>query len=99
MNKGDLVESVASQMGETKAQAHRAVDAVLKAIAEGIAHEDKVVLSGFGTFRKAERKARAGVHPATRERVEIPAGVTVRFTAADNLKDRAKQNGHGHIEN
>lgn len=87
MNKGDLVEAVASELGETKAAASRAVEAALAAIAEGIRTHGKVTISGFGTFEKKRRAARAGVNPASGERMTIPASTTVSFKASQALKE------------
>jgi DNA-binding protein HU-beta len=87
MNKGDLVDAVASQLGESRAAAARAVDAVLDAIGEGVKHDEKVTISGFGTFRTRERKARTGVNPATREPMTIAASTTINFAPAQALKD------------
>ena len=87
MNKGDLIEAVASQLGETKAAAGRAVEAVLASIASGVKQHEKVTLAGFGCFEKRRRKARTGVNPATKQKITIGPSTTVSFKAAQSLKD------------
>ncbi|MCR9218048.1 MAG: HU family DNA-binding protein [bacterium] len=87
MNKGDLIEAVASQMGESKATATKVVDIVLDTIANGVQKDDKVAITGFGTFKKKHRKARKGINPATREPIDIPASTSVGFTPSQNFKD------------
>ena len=87
MNKGDLIEAVASQMGESKAAATKVVDIVLDAISNGVEKDDKVAITGFGTFKKKHRKARKGINPATREPIDIPASTSVGFTPSQNFKD------------
>lgn len=87
MNKGDLIEAVASQLGESKATATKVVDILLDTIAEGVQKDDKVAITGFGTFKKKHRKARKGINPATRESIDIPASTSVGFTPSQNFKD------------
>ncbi|MHC5002415.1 MAG: HU family DNA-binding protein [Planctomycetota bacterium] len=86
MNKGQLVEAVAAELGESKASATRAVDAVIHSISTGIKHDEAVTIVGFGTFTKRERPARTGRNPATGEPMEIKASTTVGFKPSQNLK-------------
>ena len=55
MNKTDLVAAVAAQAGLTKAQAQKAVEATVDAIAGALKGGDKVQLVGFGTFSVVEK--------------------------------------------
>ena len=87
MNKGQLIEQVASEMGDTKAAASRAVDAVIASITNGIKADDSVTIVGFGTFSKKERAARTGRNPATGEPMQIRASTTVGFRASSSLKE------------
>lgn len=86
MNKGELIEAVASQLGETRAMAARAVDAVLDSIAEGVKQDDKVSINGFGSFEKKHRGARTGINPSTKEKIQIAPSTTVGFKPAQALK-------------
>ena len=87
MNKGQLIEQVAAEMGETKAAASRAVEAVISSITNGIKADDSVTIVGFGTFSKKERAARTGRNPATGEPMQIRASTTVGFRASSSLKE------------
>ncbi len=87
MNKTDLMEKVAATSGLTKADAGRALDAVLDGIAEGLKKDGKVTLVGFGTFAAKTRAARKGINPATKETIDIPAKTVVSFKAGSKLKD------------
>lgn len=86
MNKADLIETVASNMESTKAEAGRAVDAVIHAITTGVKTDDKVTIAGFGTFSKKHRAARKGINPATKQPIDIKASITCGFKPADALK-------------
>ncbi len=86
MNKGQLIEAVASELGESKAVASRAVDAVITSITHGIKRDDGVTIVGFGAFLKKQRKARVGRHPVTGEPMPINASTTVGFKPSPTLK-------------
>lgn len=87
MNKGDLIEKVAEQTGETKAGAARMVEAVLGCILTGVAQESKVAITGFGTFKKKQRKARVGINPVTKQPMQIRASTTVGFSPSETLRN------------
>ncbi len=86
MNKGELIESVATELKTSKAEATRAVDAILECITKGVKKEEKVAIAGFGTFLKKKRAARLGINPATKEQIKIAASKTCGFKAAAALK-------------
>ena len=48
---------------------------------------DKIQLVGFGTFEVAERAARTGKNPQTKEEIQIPASKAPKFKAGRALKD------------
>ncbi len=87
MNKGELIEAVAADLGESKASATRAIDAVMNCITRGIKEDRAVTIIGFGTFSKKERAARLGRNPATGEPLQIKASTTVGFKPSQLLKD------------
>ena len=87
MNKGDLVEAVAKDLGDSKAAAERAVNAVLASVKKGLKKDKKVQLVGFGTFEVRKRKARKGRNPRTGEAITIKARKAVAFKAGQDLKN------------
>ena len=87
MSKTDLVCFIAEETGLTKADATRALDAMMKGIAEGLKNEGKVTLTGFATCAAKAKEAKTGRNPRTGEPVEIPARVAVTVKAGSKLKD------------
>ncbi|CAN5684940.1 HU family DNA-binding protein [soil metagenome] len=87
MNKNDLVEAVASETSLSKADAGRAVDAVVAAITGALKRGDSVSLIGFGTFDVRARAARTGRNPRTGEEIKIAASKNPAFKAGKALKD------------
>lgn len=89
MNKEDLILEIAKTTC-TKAEAGKALDAVLGAIKKALKKGDKVTLVGFGTFSVAKRAARKGRNPQTGASIKIAARKVPKFTAGKALKDYVK---------
>ncbi len=65
MNKGELVDAIASSANLSKADAENALNAFINTIQDAVAGGDKVTLPGFGSFQPTLRKARTGIDPRT----------------------------------
>ena len=87
MTKAELVDFIAEKADLTKADAGRALDAMMEGVTTGLKKEGKVTLVGFGTFTAKKREARTGRNPQTGETVEIAARVVPGFKAGNKLKD------------
>jgi DNA-binding protein HU-beta len=87
MNKGDLIDNVADEAGLSKADAGRAVDALIGAITGALSGGGQVSLVGFGTFSVKQRAARAGRNPRTGETIQIRASKVPGFKAGKALKE------------
>jgi DNA-binding protein HU-beta len=87
MNKNDLVQAVADEANLSKADAGRAVDAVVSAVGNALKQGGSVSLVGFGTFLVRERAARTGRNPRTGEEIKIAAAKNPVFKAGKALKD------------
>jgi len=89
MNKVELIAAVQKALGAdiSKAEAERAVTAVIDSIKLGIKKTKVVQLIGFGTFKVTTRKARTGVNPKTGQKIKIKASKVVKFQAGKALKE------------
>ena len=88
MNKAELIESVATGAGLSKADAKRALDAFIDATTNELKKKDgRVSLVGFGSFTVAKRAARTGRNPQTGQEIKIAAKNVVRFKAGSDLSD------------
>lgn len=90
MNKSELTEAVAEQANLSKADAGRALDAIIKSVSKALKKGDTVSLIGFGTFSVKKRAARMGRNPATGEAIKIKASKTPSFKAGKAFKDAIK---------
>ncbi|MDX5446722.1 MAG: HU family DNA-binding protein [Zoogloeaceae bacterium] len=86
MNKGEFVEALADRMEVSRAQADRALSAVLDLITESMAKGEKVAFTGFGSFEVSSRAARTGRNPQTGATIKIAASKVPKFSAGASLK-------------
>jgi len=87
MNKSDLVDAIADSAGLSKADAGRALDAVVDTVTGALKKGDSVSLVGFGTFSVRDRAARTGRNPRTGDTIQIKASKNPAFKAGKALKD------------
>ncbi len=87
MNKTDLIDAIASAADLSKADAGRALDAVVDSITDSLKKGDPVSLVGFGTFQVKHRAAREGRNPQTGATIQIKASNVPSFKAGKALKD------------
>jgi DNA-binding protein HU-beta len=87
MNKAELIDAVAASANLSKADAGRAVDAVVDAVAKSLKRGQQVAVVGFGTFSVKHRNARAGRNPRTGETIQIAASNVPGFKAGKALRD------------
>jgi DNA-binding protein HU-beta len=86
MNKGDLVDKIASATGISKTSAAGAIDTLVDSVTSALRKGDRVTLVGFGTFSVSQRKARNGRNPQTGSVIKIAARRVAKFTPGVELK-------------
>jgi DNA-binding protein HU-beta len=87
MNKAELIDAVAADANLSKADAGRAVDAVVDSISSALGKGQQVSVVGFGTFSVKHRAARSGRNPRTGETIQIAASNVPGFKPGKALKD------------
>ena len=84
MNKSDLIEKVA-RVTCAKKEAKDAVNVLFSVIKQALEKNDRVGISGFGTFSVRARKSRMGRNPRTGQPIKISAKRVVRFKPAKEI--------------
>ena len=87
MKKGDIVVAVSDAADLSKADAGRAIDALINVITKALKAGESVTLTGFGTFAVRTRAARQGRNPQTGATINIDASKNPGFKAGKALKD------------
>ena len=89
-NKMDLADAVQDAIGTTKADAERAVEAVIASITNHLKKGDEVSIAGLGIFEAKTRAGRTGRNPRTGQTIQIKAMKVPKFRASKTLKDAIK---------
>lgn len=90
MNKGQLIDKIASDAKISKVQAGAALDSFINATMSALKKGDKVTLVGFGTYSVSKRSARIGRNPQTGKEIKIPAKKVVKFKAGKEFSSKLK---------
>ena len=89
MNKGGLVAEVSRRTGLSKADAGRAIDAMIDSIRDSVVRGERVTLADFGTFERRQRNERIARNP---RRPQIPIVVPARdlpaFTPGKEFREQ-----------
>ncbi|GAB1402529.1 HU family DNA-binding protein [Elusimicrobiota bacterium] len=86
MKKPDVIKQIADVSGLTQADVNIAIKALVKVIQNNLKTGESVSLSGLGSFKSKDRKARQGRNPKTGAIVPVPAGKKVSFKPTTTLR-------------
>lgn len=86
MNKQQLIEAVVIASGLTKANATKAINAVINTIEDTIAAGDSVSLIGHFSIKPSKRAAREGVNPSTGAKIQIAESNGAKFKLGKGFK-------------
>ena len=90
MTKKQIVSLVSSKAHMSKKQAIEAIDAFLGEITSALKKGEKVVLSGFGTFKIVKVKDKPVIVPNTKEKKVVKGHKAARFSPGKPLKKAVK---------
>ena len=86
LTKTDLISTVAAHTGSTSKDVATVLAGLEDVVVATVAKGEKVVITGFLTFDRAQRAARTGRNPATGATINIAASKAAKFSAASALK-------------
>lgn len=86
MNKKELVEHISITKEVTYAEAESYVDLVFDTITKKIVSNEKVLISGFGTFYLHSRKGRFGSSPLNGKKIYIEPNLNMNFRQGSRVK-------------
>ena len=88
MNKTDLVEKVAFDMGLKRAESKEIVDHIFSIMADSLAAGDDVSITGFASMKVVDRPAKRYRHNGTGKMMEVPAGKRIKVSMSDKVIKR-----------
>lgn len=86
MTKADIARAIAKKNDLNQKEAVRVIDAVLEAITQALARNEKVELRGFGSFGTKRRGPRQARNPKTGVGVSVPAKAIATFKPSKAVK-------------
>jgi len=88
MNKTELIDKVAFDIGLRKNESKEIVEKVFSLIADSLAAGEDVSITDFCSFRVKDRPAKRYRHNGTGKMMEIPAGKRVKVSMSDKVMRR-----------
>lgn len=87
MNKGEFATALVDRTELSKADANRALDAILNTLTEAMAERDEVSFTGWGKFGVQRRKGRDAHDPRNpRRKIHVAPAYVPKFKAGSVLK-------------
>lgn len=87
MDKTELIEALAVATGLPKASVSRSVDALVSTVVKTLREEERVTISGLGSFSVVKMAARVGRNPRTGAPVRIPPRKAIKFRPMFDLEE------------
>jgi len=90
MTKREIIQLVAAKAHLPKKAAREAVESFLEEITKALKKGEKVVLSGFGTFKIVKVKDKTVIVPGTKEKKVVKSHRAPRFSPGKPLKKKVR---------
>lgn len=90
MKKINLIGIVANKAHLTKKASKDSIETFLAEVEKALSKGEKVVLSGFGTFRSILVKDKAVINPKTKQKQIVKSHRAARFTPGRSLRKSVK---------
>jgi integration host factor subunit beta len=88
MNKSQLTEALAKAENITVKKAEMVVNALFENMADALAHEERIELRGFGSFRVKFYNGYKGRNPKTGDHIKVDGKKLPFFKVGKELKER-----------
>jgi len=85
MNKRELASRMSQLSKLNREVCSKAIAVFMEVVRECYLNDEPLGLTGFGTFLPLYRKARIGVNPATKEKINIPSSKKLKFRPSKNI--------------
>jgi integration host factor subunit alpha len=91
LTRDKIALTISERMGLPVSKTRKFVDLTLARMSDGIIHDDKLMLSNFGTFHVHAKKERMGRNPRTGEEAMISSRRVVSFKVSKNISNPTKR--------
>jgi len=90
VNKAELVDAIVLESGAAKNTVAEVLKAFEDVVVKGVSGGEKIVLSGFLTFERVDRKARTARNPQTGAPIEVAASRAPKVSLGTTFKKAVK---------
>ncbi len=90
MNKAELVDAIVAESGASKSTVTEVLRAFEDVVVSNVCKGEKVVLSGFLSFERVDRKARTARNPQTGETIQVKASKAPKVSIGSTFKKAVK---------
>jgi DNA-binding protein HU-beta len=90
VNKAELVDAIVAESGAAKNTVAEVLKAFEDVVVKNVSGGEKIVLSGFLSFERVERKARTARNPQTGEAIQVKASRAPKVSIGSTFKKAVK---------
>jgi DNA-binding protein HU-beta len=90
VNKAELVDAIVAETGATKSTVAEVLKSLEDVVVANVSKGEKIVLSGFLSFERVERKARTARNPQTGEAIQVKASRAPKVSIGSTFKKAVK---------
>jgi nucleoid DNA-binding protein len=87
MIKNEIALAIEKGSGFNGAKSLLIVEAILEALKEALAHEEKIEIRGFGSFKIVRKKTGFGRDIRRKKQITINEGKRIKFRSGQELKN------------
>ena len=88
LTRKNLRNKIFQNLGFSKNFSNNLVDNFFNSLVTGLARENKIKISSFGTFKVINKKERIGRNPKTKIETKISARTVVTFSPSLSIKNK-----------
>ncbi len=88
ISKSNVLKEIYSSLGIPITFSGKILDSIIEIITQGLNENNKVKISGFGTFKVIKKKSRIGRNPKTKQEHVIKARKVVVFYPSKEVKEK-----------
>ncbi len=92
MNKAELTERMASELGVSIREASSMVNTIINSMSRALIEHDSIEIRGFGSFTVKEYEPYTGRNPKTGAKIQVAAKRLPFFKVGKDLRERVNQN-------
>jgi len=88
ISKNNILENIRNQKGFPISFSEKVLNSIFEIITDGLKRDNRLKITGFGTFRILNKKPRIGRNPKTGERHQINSRRVVVFSPSLQVKNK-----------